>query len=201
MIQTDASVNPGNSGGPLVNQKAEVLGIIRYKIGGTENLNFAIPVNYLHGMLEAPLTPMSLDEVRAKLAQKTDVFKQGEGFPSRWKSLDSDTTGAIRLDGDHMYVEVVVPEAAKQAGEFAIADLKRRGDSYSGTVRQGIICRNRLGAITNRFSLEFQVELTSVTATRIEGWTIDRPSDAKFNCAKGTWSKPSVRTPFAWIPE
>jgi S1-C subfamily serine protease len=201
MIQTDASVNPGNSGGPLVNQKAEVVGIIRYKIGGTENLNFAVPVNYLRGMLEAPLTPMSPDELRVKLAKKTDVFQQGEGFPSRWKSLVSGTIRVVRRDGDRMYVEVVMSEAAKQAGEFGIVDLKRQGDSYSGTARQGIVCRDRLGAITKRFSLEYQTELTSVTATRIEGWSMSPPQDAKVNCAKGTFSKPLVRTPFTWIPE
>src|SRR5215471_12570241 len=75
MIQTDASVNPGNSGGPLVNQKGEVVGIIRYKIGGTENLNFAIPVNYLRGMIAGPLTAISLNDLRAKLAKTTDVFQ------------------------------------------------------------------------------------------------------------------------------
>jgi hypothetical protein len=94
MIQTDASVNPGNSGGPLVNQKGEVVGIIRYKIGGTENLNFAIPINYLRGMMDSQLTAISLDELRVKLSKKTDVFQQGEGFPARWKSLASGTTCA-----------------------------------------------------------------------------------------------------------
>jgi hypothetical protein len=201
MIQTDASVNPGNSGGPLLNQRGEVVGIIRYKIGGTENLNFAVPVNYLRGMLEAPLTPISLDELRAKLVKKTDVFQQGEGFPSRWKSLVSGTTRIVRREGDRIYAEMLVSEADKQAGQFAISDLKKQGDSYSGTLSVGILCRNAFNVITNRYSFHYQTELTSVTPTRIEGWTMAPPNDAKFNCGKGTYSKPSVRTPFTWIPE
>ena len=201
MIQTDASVNPGNSGGPLVNQKAEVVGIIRYKIGGTENLNFAIRVNYLRGMMEAPLTPMSLDELRVRLAKKTDVFQQAEGFPSRWKSLLSGTTRVIRRDGDRMYVELVEPEASKQAGEFAISDLKKQGDTYPGTLRVRFACRNGSGGITGWFSFEYQTELTSVTATRIEGWSMAPPPSATFNCVKGTYPKPPVQTPFARIPE
>ncbi len=201
MIQTDASVNPGNSGGPLVNQKGEVVGIIRYKIGGTENLNFAVPVNYLRGMLDASLTPISLDELRTKLAKTPDVFQHSEAFPSRWKSITSGTTRILRREGDRIYVEVVMSEAAKQAGEFAIADLKKQGESYSGTQRVGIVCRNGLGIVTNRFSLDFQVELTSVTSARIEGWGLTPPNDAKFNCGKGTYSKPPVRTTFTWIPE
>ncbi|HEY7170383.1 MAG TPA: trypsin-like peptidase domain-containing protein [Vicinamibacterales bacterium] len=45
-IQTDAPVNPGNSGGPLVNASGEVLGIntfILSQSGGSEGLGFAIP--------------------------------------------------------------------------------------------------------------------------------------------------------------
>jgi S1-C subfamily serine protease len=201
MIQTDASVNPGNSGGPLVNGNGEVVGIIRYKIGGTENLNFAVPVNYLRGMLEAPLTPISLDELRAKLAKKTDVFQNSEAFPSRWKSLVSGTIRIVRRDGDRIYTEMLVSEADKQAGEFGISDLKKIGDSYSGTLSVGIVCRNAFNVITNRHTFQFHTELTSVTPTRIEGWSMVPPKEAKFNCGKGTYSKPPVRTPFTWIPE
>ncbi len=44
-IQTDASVNTGNSGGPLINRKGELLGIINSKLSGIgiEGIGFAIP--------------------------------------------------------------------------------------------------------------------------------------------------------------
>lgn len=46
-IQTDAALNPGNSGGPLINNQGEVIGINNFKIGSGENLGFALESNYV----------------------------------------------------------------------------------------------------------------------------------------------------------
>lgn len=59
MLQTDAAINSGNSGGPLFNMKGEVVGITTAKYSGTsssgatiEGIGFAIPIDDVYGMLE-----------------------------------------------------------------------------------------------------------------------------------------------------
>ena len=44
-VQTDVSLNPGNSGGPLINTAGEVVGINNFKIGDAESLGFALESN------------------------------------------------------------------------------------------------------------------------------------------------------------
>jgi len=51
LIQTDASINQGNSGGPLVNNTAQVIGINTYKLSTGEGMGFAIPINILKPIL------------------------------------------------------------------------------------------------------------------------------------------------------
>jgi len=46
MIQTDASLNPGNSGGPLIDSNGNVIGINTFTRSDSENLGFAIPINF-----------------------------------------------------------------------------------------------------------------------------------------------------------
>lgn len=80
-FQTDTAVNPGNSGGPLVNIHGQVIGIntaIQSQTGGYMGISFAIPINMArsvavqildHGKVERGylgITPMTIDETARK---------------------------------------------------------------------------------------------------------------------------------------
>ncbi len=89
-IQTDAAVNPGNSGGPLFNMKGEVVGMnsqIFSRSGGYMGLSFAIPINVAMDVADQLKTRGSvsrgrlgvvIQEVTADLADSFGL-KQAEG--------------------------------------------------------------------------------------------------------------------------
>ncbi len=52
VIQTDAAVNPGNSGGPLINTQGEVIGINFATTANADNISFALPINIVKQRLE-----------------------------------------------------------------------------------------------------------------------------------------------------
>ena len=52
-VQTDAALNPGNSGGPLINKNGKIIGINNFKLGSGESLGFALESNYIKDAVNA----------------------------------------------------------------------------------------------------------------------------------------------------
>jgi len=63
LIQTDAAINSGNSGGPLLNSKGEVIAINTARSGSGENMGFAIPINIAKPILEEVKETGTFDRV------------------------------------------------------------------------------------------------------------------------------------------
>ncbi len=61
LLQITAPISPGSSGGPVLNEKGEVIGISVATFKGGQNLNFAIPANYLKTLLgkAGPAKPLA----------------------------------------------------------------------------------------------------------------------------------------------
>jgi len=69
LIQTDAAINAGNSGGPLINSAGEVIGInsLKYSSTGVEGMCYAIPINTAKPIIEDILNnPKGTEEVEEK---------------------------------------------------------------------------------------------------------------------------------------
>ena len=67
-IQTDAAVNPGNSGGPLINAAGQVVGIVTLKLDGVDGMGFALPSDGVLPLINAIIENGSIDGIKSTIA-------------------------------------------------------------------------------------------------------------------------------------
>lgn len=100
-IQSDAAINPGSSGGPLINLKGEVIGIntaIASPSGGSNGISFSIPINYFKKAAEQLLDKgfVSRGYIGIQLAVSLEPFEALKlGLDRGWGALIED----VRRDG------------------------------------------------------------------------------------------------------
>lgn len=113
LIQTDAAINLGNSGGPLCNSDGEVIGINTAIVWGANNIGFAIPVNQAkdilpqliaYGKVSRGYLGVAIDDARE--------FADSLGLP--------DTSGA--------FVKRVQPDTPAERAEMQTYDVIRKVD-------------------------------------------------------------------------
>ena len=75
LLQTDANVNPGNSGGPLVNVRGEVVGVVSMKLAdGYEGIGFAIPSDGAVEILEAIMEHGHANDINSSVSHTRPVL-------------------------------------------------------------------------------------------------------------------------------
>ncbi|MDD4148581.1 MAG: Do family serine endopeptidase [Bacteroidales bacterium] len=105
-IQTDAAVNPGNSGGALINTKGELVGIntaIASKNGSFVGYSFAIPVNIVRkvvadlvefGEVQRAYLGLDMVDIDAQIAKKLDITNIEGVYVARiWDNGAADKAG------------------------------------------------------------------------------------------------------------
>lgn len=114
LIQTDAAINSGNSGGALVNSEGQVIGINTLKLSGTgiEGMGFAIPIN-------------STKEIYEQLIQYNKVKRPYIGISGL--NLDEKTAKANNLVVG-VYVKSIDEFSAAEKAQIKIGDVIIQAD-------------------------------------------------------------------------
>jgi S1-C subfamily serine protease len=71
LLQITAPISPGSSGGPVINTRGEVIGVSFASFSDGQNLNFAIPSNYLKTLVETSGSIKPLAQAKPVKAQKS----------------------------------------------------------------------------------------------------------------------------------
>lgn len=90
-IQTDAAINSGNSGGPLLNSDGQVVGVNSYKMSDTEGIGLAIPISEVINYLsENNLEVDKNGNVNKSIEAETQFSEEEESSVSRGKTEASE---------------------------------------------------------------------------------------------------------------
>jgi serine protease Do len=144
-IQTDAAVNPGNSGGALVNTKGELVGIntaIASQTGSYAGYSFAIPVNLMqkvmrdlidYGIVQRGFLGVQIADINQEIKEKNELPNLKGVFVSKVVE-DGGADNAGLKDGD-----VILKIGSKEINSVAALQeeigKRRPGDKVTVTIR------------------------------------------------------------------
>ena len=144
LIQTDATINKGNSGGPLVNKDGELIGINTVKITEAEGIGFAVPVNIIKPILERLVKDGKFEEAYLGI-----YGYDKEVIPYLDSNLEIESgvyVASIQVDGPLFNKEIIIGDIITKIDDVKINkmnDLKKYiytkspGDAVTLKVKRG----------------------------------------------------------------
>jgi serine protease Do len=217
-IQTDAAVNPGNSGGALVNMDGELVGIntaIATRTGSYAGYSFAVPVNIVkkvmddilkYGEVQRGFLGIEIADVTAALAQEKGIKEIKGVYVNRVNESSAAEKAGIK-DGD---VIIKINDVAVNSSSELQEQVSRYhpGDKLNVTVKRkdkemvlNPVLKNREGTTEIVKKSDKKESVTAMKGVELEG--IDAADKKKFNIKNGVKLKKVSPGPFknARVPE
>ena len=160
VMQTDAAVNRGNSGGPLINLNGEVIGIVTAKLLGAdiEGMGYALPSNNIYGLImdlkevgsiRAPFVGIDFYEFNERVSRSFNMPSPGILVTDVLAGSPAETAGILVGDFIVAFNEYEIRSAedyydslnASRAGEEIILSFFRDGERMEISVVLGSALR------------------------------------------------------------
>ena len=198
-IQTDAAVNPGNSGGPLFNLKGEVIGInsqIYSRSGGFQGIAFAVPIDVAsnvkqqlvaHGSVQRGRLGVSIQEVTQSLAQSFGLDRPRGALVAQVEKDSPAAKAGIKpgdvllgINGKSVERSAEIPPlvAAVKPGTKATLDVWRDGKKQSLAVTVGQLEPEKTAAASPRGESADTGKLGLAVRPAAEGLLVENASGA-----------------------
>lgn len=156
LFQTDAAINQGNSGGPLVNADGQVIGVNTAVAGdGAENIGFAIPIDDVGGLIKSVLKDGELQRpyIGVRYVQLNQEIAKEVGVDQ--------TEGAYIPQDSRSGASIISDSPAEKAG-------LKQGDIIQKVNDQTVDQTNTLSSIIGRHSVGEEVTLTIIRDNKNE---------------------------------
>lgn len=147
LIQTDAAVNPGNSGGAMLNMKGEVVGIVSAKYSDTEveGMGYAIPISSASTIIDKLMKGESITDSANKsdtknygYSEKTATVTLGSEKNLQIYCMDitSDQSSQYQVPAGILVSQIIKDGAADKAGMEAGDIITKIGDKSVSTTQE-----------------------------------------------------------------
>lgn len=123
VLQMTAPISPGNSGGPVYSSDGRVIGVVSFRLVKGESLNFAIPINYVRGLVDSTDATKPLSKWTR--SSHGDLFeeKPAADLTGLWKAQDGQLLRINDKGTQVLIVNLTYPATnsdAKWVGELVL---------------------------------------------------------------------------------